>query len=150
MTRILEAQDIAARIRDALPDAVVGARGGDVCVGVDCIREVCRFLRDAPGLEFSFLSSITAVDYVEYFELVYHLLSLKFNQSIVLKARCFGRQELQAPSVCSVWRGADFQEREIWDLMGIRFDGHPNMKRILLWEGFPGHPLRKDYLGQDA
>lgn len=150
MTRILDAQDIAARISDALPGAVAGARGGDVRVNPDYICEVCRFLRDAPGLEFSFLSSITAVDYVEYFELVYHLLSLTRNQSVVLKARCFGRQELQAPSVCSVWRGADFQEREIWDLMGIRFDGHPNMKRILLWEGFPGHPLRKDYLGQDA
>ena len=110
---------------------------------------VARFLKDAEGLEFSFLSSITAVDYVEYFELVYHLISLKLNQSIVLKARCFGRDELSAPSVCGVWRGADFQEREIWDLFGIRFQGHPNLKRILLWEGFPGHPLRKDYLGQD-
>ena len=50
-------------------------------------------------------------------------------------------------SVVSVWQGADLQEREIWDLMGVRFDGHPNLKRVLLWEGFPGHPLRKDFLG---
>ena len=60
--------------------------------------------------------------------------------------RLDGRDELSLPSVYHVWRGADFQEREIWDLMGISFSGHPNMKRIMLWEGFEGHPLRKDYL----
>ena len=150
MTRALAGEDIARRIDAAAPGAVICAQGGYVHISADSIREVSQFLRDADGLEFSFLSSITAVDYVEYFELVYHLTSLKYNQSVALKARCYGRDELVAPSVCEVWRGADFQEREIWDLMGIRFEGHPNMKRILLWEGFPGHPLRKDYLGQDA
>jgi NADH:ubiquinone oxidoreductase subunit C len=84
---------------------------------------------------------------VEYFELVYHLLSMRNNTSAVIKSKIFGREELSVPSVFSIWQGADLQEREIWDLMGIRFDGHPNMKRVLLWEGFPGHPLRKDYLG---
>lgn len=149
MTRVLAGEDIASRIQEALPETVLRSQGGDVWVKADSICEVSHFLKDAPGLEFSFLSSITAIDYVEYFELVYHLTSLKFNQSIVIKVCCYGRDDLQVPSVCSVWSGADFQEREIWDLMGIHFDGHPNMKRILLWEGFPGHPLRKDYLGQD-
>ena len=68
------------------------------------------------------------------------------NTSVVIKSKVFGREELSAPSVISVWQGADLQEREIWDLMGIHFEGHPNMKRVLLWEGFPGHPLRKDFL----
>ena len=57
-----------------------------------------------------------------------------------------GREELAIPSVTDLWRGAELQEREIWDLMGIKFEDHPNMKRILLWEGFPGHPLRKDFI----
>jgi NADH:ubiquinone oxidoreductase subunit C len=93
------------------------------------------------------LTAISAVDYVEYFELVYHLLSMRRNHKLVVKSRVFGREDLSAPSVIDVWQGADLQEREIWDLMGIRFEGHPNMKRILLWEGFPGHPLRKDFVG---
>ena len=150
MTRILAGADVARRINAELPGAVVRSISGDVEIDLSYVDQVARFLRDAEGLEFSFLSSITAVDYVEYFELVYHLVSLTLNQSVVIKARCFGRDELSAPSVSGVWRGADFQEREVWDLFGIRFEGHPNLKRILLWEGFPGHPLRKDYLGQDT
>ena len=149
MTKSLAGADVARRINAELPGSVVESHNGDVRIELASIRDVARFLKDAEGLEFSFLSSITAVDYVEHFELVYHLTSLKFNQSIVLKANCYGRDELSAPSVSGVWRGADFQEREVWDLFGIRFEGHPNLKRILLWEGFPGHPLRKDFLGQD-
>ena len=63
-----------------------------------------------------------------------------------MRSRIYGREEPTAPSVVGVWQGADFQEREIWDLMGVHFTGHPNMKRIMLWEGFAGHPLRKDFL----
>ena len=149
MTKILAGADVARRLNAEFPGAVVESRNGDVLIELASIPQVARFLKDTEGLEFSFLSSVTAVDYVEYFELVYHLVSLKFNQSIVLKAHCYGRDEVTAPSVSGIWRGADFQEREVWDLFGIRFEGHPNLKRILLWEGFPGHPLRKDYLGQD-
>jgi len=87
---------------------------------------------------------VSAVDYIEYFELVYHVLSMRHNHSVVIKSRLFGRETLSVASVTEVWQGADLQEREIWDLMGIWFDGHPNLKRILLWENFPGHPLRKD------
>lgn len=149
MTKSLAGADVARRINAELPGSVIESNKGDVRIELASIRSVARFLKDTEGLEFSFLTSITAVDYVERFELVYHLTSLKFNQSIILKTNCYGRDELSAPSVSGVWRGADFQEREIWDLFGIRFEGHPNLKRILLWEGFPGHPLRKDYLGQD-
>ena len=149
MTKILVGADVARRISAELPGSVVDSNDGDVRIELASIPGVMRFLKDTEGLEFAFLSSITAVDYVEYFELVYHLTSLTLNQSVVLKAHCYGREELSAPSVSDIWRGADFQEREVWDLFGIRFEGHPNLKRILLWEGFPGHPLRKDYLGQD-
>ena len=149
MTRMLAGADVARQINAEFPGSAVGSCNGDVFIELTSIPDVARHLRDTDGMEFSFLSSITAVDYVEYFELVYHLTSLKRNQSVVLKARCYGRDELTAPSVSGIWRGADFQEREVWDLFGIKFEGHPNLKRILLWEGFPGHPLRKDFLGQD-
>jgi NADH/F420H2 dehydrogenase subunit C len=110
------------------------------------IENVARILRDDPDLDFQFLNAISAVDFIEHFEVIYHLTSLRQQHTAVLKTRVMGRDDLSLPSVYHVWRGADFQEREIWDLMGIHFDGHPNMKRIMLWEGFQGHPLRKDYL----
>jgi len=73
------------------------------------------------------------------------LTSLEFNRSVIIKTRCYSRENPTLPSVIGLWQGADLQEREIFDLMGIRFEGHPNMKRIFLWEGFDGHPLRKDW-----
>ncbi len=147
MTRALSAEKVASRLDQAVSGAVVRHEANDVWVDPGSVLDVSRFLRDDPDLDFGYLSTISAVDYVEYFELVYHLVSLRRNHSVVIKSRVFGREEPSVPSVVDVWRGADLQEREIWDLMGIRFDGHPNMKRVLLWEGFPGHPLRKDYLG---
>ena len=69
------------------------------------------------------------------------------KSELILKCACDDRDNPTIASVTKIWRGADLQEREIWDLMGIKFEGHPNLKRIMLWEGFEGHPLRKDYLG---
>jgi NADH/F420H2 dehydrogenase subunit C len=147
MTRALSGEAVARRINEAHPDAVVHHNDSDVWIRPETILDVFKFLNSDSELDFAFLNAVTAVDYVEYFELVYHLLSMRNNTSAVIKSKIFGREELSVPSVFSIWQGADLQEREIWDLMGIRFDGHPNMKRVLLWEGFPGHPLRKDYLG---
>ena len=147
MTKPWPGEEIAHRINQAYPGTAVQHSQADVWVDPESLLEVARFLKDTPDLDFAFLNAISAVDYVEYFELVYHLVSMRRNRSVVLKVRCHGRDEPAVASVVSVWQGADLQEREIWDLMGVRFDGHPNMKRILLWEGFPGHPLRKDFLG---
>ena len=147
MTRAHSGEDAAKRIDEAVPGAVVDYNKTDVWVKPENILETARLLKSDDSLDFSFLNAVTAVDYIEYFEMVYHLLSLRRNVSLVVKSRLSGRDGLEAPSVYEVWRGADLQEREVWDLMGIRFDGHPNMKRVLLWEGFPGHPLRKDFLG---
>ena len=147
MTRALPGEDMARRINDAHPGAALRFNQTDVWLELDSLYDVMRFLKETSDLDFSFLTAITGVDYVEYFELIYHLLSMRRNHSIVLKTRCFGRDEPTVSSLVSLWQGADLQEREIWDLLGIRFEGHPNMKRVLLWEGFPGHPLRKDFLG---
>ena len=147
MTRAHSGEDAARRINDAIPGAAVDFDQTAVWVKPESILESARLLKHDESLDFSFLNAISAVDYIEYFEMVYHLLSLRRNSSLVVKSRLYGRENLEAPSVCEVWKGADLQEREVWDLMGIHFEGHPNMKRILLWEGFPGHPLRKDFLG---
>ncbi|PKB61701.1 MAG: hypothetical protein BZY79_02510 [SAR202 cluster bacterium Casp-Chloro-G4] len=150
MTRALQGSSVASRINESIPGAATDSNQTDVWVSPQSILEVATFLNGDDALDFSFLTSITSIDYIEYFELVYRLLSMRNNHSVVIKSRCYGREDLSVSSVTSIWQGADFQEREVWDLMGIRFDGHPNLKRILLWEGFPGHPLRKDYLGQDG
>ena len=146
MTRGLIGSDLAGRVNEALPGTAIEWNEIDIWIEPDSLLSVTRFLKDDPALDFSFLTAISAVDFIEYFEIVYHLLSMRRNHSAVLKMRCYGRQEPTVDSVIGIWRGADLQEREIWDLMGIRFEGHPNMKRILLWEDFPGHPLRKDFV----
>ena len=146
MTKALAGAEVARRINEEYPDTAVDWNDTDAWIELDALPNVARFLKETPDLDFQSLISITAVDYIEYFELVYHLLSMRRNQSAIVKARCYGRAEPTVSSLVEVWRGADLQEREIWDLMGIRFEGHPNMKRILLWEDFPGHPLRKDFL----
>ena len=146
MTTALAGAELAGRINGAHPGAIVEWNDRDIWTEPHNLRAVCLFLKNTPGLDFSFLTAISAVDYIEHFELVYHLLSMRLNHSTVVKTRCYGRDEPEAPSVVDLWRGAELQEREIWDLMGIRFESHPNLKRVLLWEGYPGHPLRKDYL----
>ena len=147
MTRRHPAEDAARRLDEALDGAVVEYNDTDVWIRPERALDVARTLRDDAAFDFSFLNAVSAVDYIEYFEVIYHLLSLRRNASLVVKTRLYGRDDLAMPSVYDVWKGADLQEREIWDLMGIHFEGHPNMKRVLLWEGFDGHPLRKDYIG---
>ena len=139
--------ELARRVGEAVPGAVDGWDGDTLWIMPPSIAEVAAFLQGDGELDFQYLNAISAIDYVGHFELVYHLTSFRRGHKATVRARLGGREELRAPSVYQVWRGADFQEREIWDLMGIRFEGHPNMKRIMLWEGFEGHPLRRDFAG---
>ncbi len=146
MTIALSAREVAQQITEQLPKAVIEASDTAVLIDSQSLLGVATFLKETPGLDFDYPTYITAVDYYQYFEVVYLLTSIEHNHSIMLKTRCYGRDNPSLPSVVGLWRGADYQEREVYDLMGIRFDGHPNMKRIVLWPEFPGHPLRKDFL----
>ncbi len=137
---------LAEQLQTAVAGSVEHWTEDAVWIRPESIANVARFLYDDESMDFQYLNSISAVDYIGHFELVYHLTSFRRQHKTTIKANVPGRGEPSAPSVYHVWRGADFQEREVWDLMGIRFEGHPNMKRIMLWEGFDGHPLRKDYL----
>ena len=146
MTVSLEGSAVAKEITERFPEAVLEASEQAVLIKSESLLSVAEYLKNSPELDMDYLNHITAVDYYDYFELVYLLTSLQNNHSLVLKTRCHDRNKPSVPSVVSLWRGADFQEREIYDLMGIGFEGHPNLKRVFLWEGFKGHPLRKDYL----
>jgi len=146
VTIALNGEEIAEKIGRVSPGSVVAADKAAVIVTNQSLYQVAEFLKNTTGLDFDYLVDLTAVDYLDYFEVVYHLTSLKHNHSLVLKTRCYDREKPAVSSVVKLWRAADFQEREVYDLMGITFEGHPNLKRLLLWEGFVGHPLRRDYL----
>ena len=145
MTRVLAGDELSVHLDRSYPGVVEELGESVVWVKPQMVVEVVKLLKEEPSLKLEYLNSISAVDYVEYFDVVYHLTSFEHNHSAVIKARVYGREAPTIPSVIEVWPGADYQEREIWDLMGVRFEGHPNLKRIFLWESFPGHPLRKDF-----
>lgn len=146
MTVSLSGSEVAKQITKHFPEAISEASDGAILVKSESLLDIAEYLKSSPELDFDYLNHITAVDYYDYFEVVYQFTSLKHNHSLVLKTRCYDRENPTVPSIVRLYQGADFQEREIYDLMGISFNGHPNLKRIFLWEGFEGHPLRKDYL----
>ncbi len=146
MTIPLSTQQVTAQLSERFPDAVLETGDDSILLDSSALVDVAAFLKDTPGLDFNFLSMVSGVDYYQYFEVVYHLISLEHNHSLTIKTRCLGRDNPTLPSLTGLWRSADLQEREIYDLLGVSFEGHPNLERIFLWPGFQGHPLRKDYL----
>ena len=145
MTSQLNVKDLGQQIRERFPEAVVDDGGEALVVTADSLADVAQHCFEEPGLAFDFLVGVTGVDYIDHFELVYHLVSIKHNHAVVVKTKTYSRESPSVPSVTGIWEGAVLQEREVYDLMGIAFEGHPDLKRILLWEGFPGHPHRKDF-----
>lgn len=155
---------LKARFSDSITGANFEAIDPWIEVAPEGLVEVCRYLRDESDLRFNMLNCISAVDYFEpdpkkaakldwqpHLEVVYHLWSLPHKTSLVLKVMLprwkNGREgELpEVPSVTSVWRTADWHEREVYDLSGVMFTGHPDLRRILCPEDWEGYPLRKDY-----
>lgn len=140
------------KLREKFPGSVIEThshRGDDTAVikRVDIV-DVCRFLRDDADLSYNFLMDLTAVDYLGKkelrFEVVYHFYSFKKNERVRIKAPV-PESDPSIDSISSLWSVANWLERECWDMFGIRFNGHPDLRRILLYEEFEGHPLRKDY-----
>ncbi|MGD9117643.1 MAG: NADH-quinone oxidoreductase subunit C [Dehalococcoidia bacterium] len=146
MTTALSGSKIAKQLARKFPGAVIEAGTDSLLLKSDQLLVVMKYLKTSPDLDFAYLNHVTGVDYYDYLEVVYQLTSMKYNHGLVLKVRCYDRDNPTLSSVTGLWQGADFQEREIFDLLGISFEGHPNLRRIVLWEGFEGHPLRKDFL----
>lgn len=140
---------LAERVRGQFPDGVtVPEPNGSpevAWVAPGALPEVCRFCRDDSGLDLQVLSCLSGVDYADRIELVYHLISYRRQHELVLKVR-LDRDRPQAPSVAAVWPAANWHEREIFDLLGVTFDGHPDLRRLLLPDDWVGYPLRKDYV----
>jgi NADH-quinone oxidoreductase subunit C len=145
---------VVERFRGKFGDAVLDSQSfrGQLSIWIrrDALLEVLRFARDDRDLLCDMLTDVTSVDYLEQrgpdgprYELIHNLYSLAFNRRFLLKTPV--RENETVPSAVSVWRSADFMEREVYDLMGLVFDGHPNLQRILTPDGWLGHPLRKDH-----
>jgi NADH-quinone oxidoreductase subunit C len=148
----MEATAIAAVLQDVLPNAHLEVAPSvdlhaTLIVGQDHLLDALRTLRDHPDLKFALLSEITAVDYLPReprYEVIYILVSLAHRHRLRLKVR-LPADDPHVPTATTVWPGANWLEREVWDLFGIAFDGHPDPRRLLMPEDWDGHPLRKDY-----
>ena len=152
------AERLVGALRDALGDgsvepSVVGAEVTMVVATEDWLA-FAQTLRDAPGLRFDTLLDVCGVDYLNYanrvtegarYEVVYHLLSVELNQRLRVRVFCADEALPQVDSVISIWPSANWYEREAFDLFGIVFRGHPDLRRILTDYGFIGHPFRKDF-----
>lgn len=139
---------VAARLGDGVSDFTVeGTKDPFFRVRAERWRELALLLRDDDALAFDFLQNLTAVDWIKQdkIELVYHLWSYARRHGCVVKVE-LPRAQPEAPSVAEVWRTAEWLEREQFDLLGVQFRGHPDLRRILLPDDWPGHPMRKDYV----
>lgn len=143
------------KIRERFPSAIIKVKEfrGDtyICVTRESLKEVCELLRDDPELEYKMFSECTCVDYSKWeherdlsdrFEVVYNLFSLKYFSRIFVKVGAY--DGVTVPSMTAVWPGAEYPEREVWDLFGVVFEGHPQLERFLLPDDWVGFPLRKE------
>lgn len=147
----LKGHPALARLLGAPSVEVTGAKFDrdemTIYISRSSIREACVLLRDNPNCPFNFLSDVTCVDWYPQeprFEVVYHLFSIPNKERVRLKVKLDGDSPA-LESVISVWPAANFFEREVYDLFGVRFNGHPYLRRIMMPENWEGHPLRKDY-----
>jgi len=152
----VQSQQILQRLRDRFGAAIVDTHEslGETTAVVDraALVDILRHCRDEPDLSFDMLTDLTAADYLKYpgredgprFEVVYQLTSLPHNHRLRLKVRV-DEDDAVVPTAVELWPIADWLEREVWDMFGIRFAGHPNLRRLLMYEEFVGHALRKDY-----
>lgn len=150
----MEAKDIFAQLEKQFSGKVSDFKGEVkepyLTVAAPTIVEVCRYLRDGEGLKFEVLSDQTALDWPkeEKIQVVYHLFSYSQNHQIVLKVD-LARDNPRISTVEEVWKVANWFEREVFDLFGVIFEGHTDLRRIMLPEDWVGHPLRKDYVEQE-
>lgn len=138
---------LKARFGDALLQTESAHGEEAIVVARERVGEILRALRDEPQFAFNFLTDLTAVDWLERrprFDVVYHLYSFALKHRLRVKVGVAG-DNARLPSVVELWKAADWLERECFDMFGVAFSGHPDLRRILLYDSFQGHPLRKDY-----
>lgn len=136
---------VAERLSTAMPGAVRETHADFVVLEPASMYAAMAFMRDDPGLDAKYLVQLCSVDVITRIDVVYHLASLSQNHMFEVKVPADHERPV-VPSVAPLWIGATLQEREVYDLMGVVFEGHPDLTRLFLWDKFPGHPLRKDFM----
>lgn len=136
---------IESKYPDALKSTDLEGIEQSVTIDVNSIADVCNYLKTESELQFTSLMCLSGVDYEDKMEVVYHLHSLLYNHKVTLKVE-LSRDNPKLPSVSGVWKAANWHEREAYDMYGIVFDDHPDLRRILLPDDWEGFPLRKDYV----
>ena len=136
---------IESKYPDALKSTDLEGIEQSVTIDVNSIADVCNYLKTESELQFTSLMCLSGVDYEDKMEVVYHLHSLLYNHKVTLKVE-LSRDHPKLPSVSGVWKAANWHEREAYDMYGIVFDDHPDLRRILLPDDWEGFPLRKDYV----
>ncbi len=143
-------EEIKTHLEGLLPGVALTVEGGAIIVPPGQLLSVCRTLKDSERFRLDYLSNLAAADYPpERIEVVYHLCSMAQKHGPVTLKVKLPRENTAVASVVPVWRGAEFQEREAYDLYGVKFEGHPDLRRILMWDEFEGYPMRKDYKHED-
>ena len=138
--------DLKAALEGALPGMALNIDGSHLLIPPQELVRVCQWLK-ASAHQLDYLANLTAVDYPpDRIEMVYHLYSMAKKHGPVTIRVTLPRANPAVSSLVPLYRGAEFQEREVYDLYGVTFEGHPDLRRILMWEGFAGHPMRKDYV----
>ena len=143
-------EELKLALEQLLPGVTIAVEGGALYVEPKDLMAVCRRLKDNERFSLDYLADLTAVDYPpDRIDVIYHLYSMaKRHGPVTLKVK-LPRATPAIASVTPIWRGAEFQEREAYDLFGVTFEGHPDLRRILMWDGFEGHPMRNDYVPED-
>ncbi len=160
--------ELKTHLEQRLPGVSLSVDAGALVVAPTDLISVCRCLKDTEHFRMDYLSNLTAVDYLPdpaspaclspkpgraggagRMDVVYHLYSMAHKHGPVTIRVTLPRATPRVASVVPLWRGAEFQEREVYDLYGVVFEGHPDLRRILMWDGFEGHPMRKDYVPED-
>lgn len=145
-TRQLTGPEVAAMAEAAVPGSVAKTTSVACYLKPESVVQTMEALRTSPESDLVHLTNLCGVDFWDHFEVVYHVQSFDKNHIATIKVEVMDRENPVTPSLVPVFHGAWMQENEAYDLLGIRFEGHPNLYRIFLWEGFPGWPLRKDFL----
>jgi NADH-quinone oxidoreductase subunit C len=143
----MENSQLKEKILSLVPEAIIneGNQFLEALIPAEKLHGLALQLKQKNDLDFDFLFCLSGVDWLKYITIVYHLESIKYKHSMVMKVN-LDRNSPNVDTVCDIWKTAEFHEREVYDLMGVHFNNHPDLRRLFLDEDWKGHPLLKDYM----
>ena len=144
-------EELKALLESRFPEIISDETQKILHVQIDILafKDLMKELRNHPELQFDYLTCLTCVDWKDHFMMVYYVFSRSLKHEIQVKVKLGNREDAQIETVSDIWRTAEFHEREVYDLFGVKFTNHPDLRRLFLDENWPGYPLRKDYTDEN-